>query len=265
MADLTVTGGCQLQYASATQIKLVPMNGDNIQISGINYPIPSAGVTAANTGVYVNGTANQNLAASTLYYVYLFVNNGTLTIDFSSTGHVTDTVAGNVGIEIKSGDNSRSLIGMVYTNGSSQFSDSGANRLVASWFNRTQKTSRGNFTADHTVTATSLIEINSEIRASFLTWGTEDIVAHANVTTWTDSTATATINTFGLDSGFAQFGGALGGSVQMNCPINLNMSAPYSASEGYHFVTLLGNVSPSTTGTWYSSGASGIIYILSNI
>lgn len=240
------------------------MNGDNIQISGINYPIPSAGITAANTSVYVNGSANQNLAASTLYYVYLFVNNGALTIDFSATGHVTDTVAGNVGIEIKSGDNSRSLIGMVYTNGSSQFSDSGATRLVASWFNKKQKTSRGNFTTNRTTTSTSLIEINSEIRAHFLSWGTEDIVAHADISTFTDATASVTTDAFGLDGSGTTFGGAVGGSVQSACSINMNMSAPYPASEGYHFVTLLGQVS-SGTGTWQALAQSGTIYVLSNI
>lgn len=265
MADLTVTGGCQLQFVSATQIKLVPLNGDNIQIAAINYPIPSAGITAANTSVYVNGTASQNLAASTLYYVYLFVNNGTLTIDFSATGHVTDTVAGNVGIEIKSGDNSRSLIGMVYTNGSSQFSDSGANRQVASWFNRRRKTSTGNFTTDRSTTSGSLVELNSEIRTYFLTWGTDDILVSGVQTSVTDATGYITTSAFGLDTGLTTFGGAHGGSVQANCNINMNMMAPYPASEGFHFVTLLAGVSVPATGTWRATAVAGLIHVTSNI
>ena len=123
----------RLAYVSATGINFAPRNGNFVMIAGSLYQIPSAGVSAANTSVYVNGVSGQNLAASTLYYVYLFNNAGTLTVDFSTTAHATDTATG---VEIKSGDNTRTLIGMIYTNLSSQFSDSAALRQVASWFNR---------------------------------------------------------------------------------------------------------------------------------
>lgn len=124
----------RLSYVSATQIKFAPFNGGSVKIAGLLYAIPSAGVTAANTSVYVNGVAGQNLAAATLYYVYLFNNAGTLTIDFSTTAYATDTTTGNVGVVVKNGDNTRSLIGWVYTNGSGGF---GAGPLlnVNSWFN----------------------------------------------------------------------------------------------------------------------------------
>jgi hypothetical protein len=119
-------------FVSATQVIFSPVRGDLVKIAGKVYAIPSAGITAANTSTYVDGTAGQNLAASTLYYAYLFNNAGTLTIDFSTTGHATDATAGNVGVEIKSGVNSRTLIGVLYTDGSGKFQ---AATLLLSWFN----------------------------------------------------------------------------------------------------------------------------------
>jgi hypothetical protein len=160
----------RLKYVSAAQITFAPYNGDIVKIAGALYAIPSAGVTAANTSVYVNGTASQNLAASTLYYVYLFNNSGTLTVNFSTTGHATDTTAGNVGTEIESGNNAYSLIGMVYTNASSQF---GGAALVASWFNRQGKAFTGSVT-NNTTTSTTKVAFGTSV-LSILCWADEPL------------------------------------------------------------------------------------------
>jgi len=172
----------RLSYVGATQIKLAPFNGGSVKIAGLLYAIPSAGITAANTSVYVNGVAGQNLAASTLYYVYLFNNAGTLTIDFSTTGHATDTATGNVGVEIKSGDNSRTLIGMIYTNGSSQFSDTQQFRGVASWFNRRLRALVGINTSNAQTSSTTVwVELDSSKRAYFVTWADSEILTYISV------------------------------------------------------------------------------------
>lgn len=129
-----------LTVSSTTQINFGPKNGNLIQIAGNYFQIPGAGITANNTSVFVNGVAAQNLAASTLYYVYVFNNSGTPTINFSSTtGHVVDTTAGNVGVEIMSGDNTQSFVGLIRTDAASHFQDSGSQRFCASWFNRLNK------------------------------------------------------------------------------------------------------------------------------
>ena len=83
----------------------------------------------------MNGTGSFNIAANTLYYVYAFNNSGTVTADYSTTGHATSTTAGNVGTEIKSGDDTRTLIGMIRT-GASGFLNTADFRGVISWFNR---------------------------------------------------------------------------------------------------------------------------------
>jgi hypothetical protein len=168
----------RLSYVSATQIKFAPFNGGSVKIAGLLYAIPSAGVTTANTSVYVNGTAGQNLAASTLYYVYLFNNAGTLTVDFSATGHAADTTTANVGVEIKSGDNSRTLIGMIFTNASSQFSDAPATRFVASWFNRRNRDAASVALSGATTTSVNVfVEISnsSSGRMALISWGDEAI------------------------------------------------------------------------------------------
>jgi hypothetical protein len=131
-----VTESGRLTFVSSTQLKFAPYKGDRIKINGTVYAIPSAGIAGLNnTGIYLNGVAGQNLVASGLYYVYCFNNAGVLTADFS-TGRATSATAGNVGTEIKSGDDTRSLIGMIYTTAANQFSDAPGARYVRSWFNR---------------------------------------------------------------------------------------------------------------------------------
>ena len=133
-----------LGAASPTStLKFIPYLGDRIKINGTIYPIPSAGITIPSTGVMVDGVAGQNLVAGPYYYLYLFDNAGTLTPDFRSTTagvvtHATSTTAGNVGTEIRSGDDTRTLIGMVQTAGTAPnvFYDQPDFRFMRSWFNR---------------------------------------------------------------------------------------------------------------------------------
>lgn len=138
-AKSPAVGQCQLSYTSATAIGLARRGGDRVSIDGVQYPLPSGGIAAGTTGVYVNGTAAQNLAASTVYYVSLAVVAEVLTLRFwaaSSYGHMPDTTAGNGGTEvIESGGTpipGDTLVGMVMTNASTQFSPA----LTRSWFNR---------------------------------------------------------------------------------------------------------------------------------
>jgi hypothetical protein len=121
----------------SSTLKFIPYNGDRIKINGNIYAIPAAGITSSYTGVYVNGVAGQTLANNTFYCIYLFSNAGVLTFDFSTTSHVTSQTAGNVGVEIKNGDDTRSLIGIIYTSsGTTPFYDQAQYRYIRSWFNR---------------------------------------------------------------------------------------------------------------------------------
>jgi hypothetical protein len=135
--DLHAPFGGVLRFVSSTQLSFLPYRGDCIKINGVIYQIPTTGIVGlANTNCFVNGVAGQNLAGATTYFVYAFNNNGTLTADFSGTGYVISQTAGNVGIAVKNGDNTRSLIGMIFAAGNKTFFDQPGFRYVRSWFNR---------------------------------------------------------------------------------------------------------------------------------
>jgi hypothetical protein len=154
---------------SSTGVAFIPKNGDRVQIAGVVYAIPATGVLAANTGVYVAGIAGQNLVANATYLVCVFNNGGTLTLDFLSTvSHAVDTTTGNVGVEIKTGDNSRTVVGLIRTNGSAQFSDSTAARFTLSWFNRQEKIT--SFGGSNQSTASTVL-VNTGGACTCINWG----------------------------------------------------------------------------------------------
>jgi hypothetical protein len=135
--------GGKLAYVSATALSFKPFNGSYIRLNKVLRPIPIAGITGlANTGVYVNGVAAQNLAANQTYLVYVFDNGGVPTADFcTGTTHAPSATPGNEGTEVKflsgSEDPTRTLLGMCRTNASSQFFEDGLGQFgVATWNNR---------------------------------------------------------------------------------------------------------------------------------
>lgn len=247
----------QLQRNSSTQAALMPFKGNQVVFpNGASYTIPSSGLLSGsiNGGCNLNGVANSTLSASTLYYVYLWYNSGTPVLDFSTTGHAADATTG---IEIKSGDSTRVLAGMIYPQAGPVVVDSASARLVASWHNRQSKYFANAFSADRTLTSASFTEVNSEIRGLFLTWGDAfqcafaggySIAANANpmqfaigvdgVTTLAASVAVGAI-TFNGDGWIGAFGGS------------------FAVAEGQHYITL-GAKSSTGTITFYSSGNSGL-------
>lgn len=243
-------GAGRLTYVGATSIKFAPFNGDRVKIAGVWYPIPSAGVTAANTGVYVNGTGGQNLAADTTYYVYVFNNAGTLTIDFSTTAYADDTTLGNLGVKIKTGDSSRSLIGMVRTNSSSQFSDSASSRLVLSWFNRRPRALEGPALSGATRASSTIGEVSATAQTKFLTWA--DAATTIKARGYAGSDAVCNIGSYiGLDTTGTGYSGAPFTQTVPTANYIYGIAPEYVAelADGYHYATILGNVTAGT-GSW---------------
>lgn len=122
----------------SSQISFHPFRGGWVRINGEDYPIPANGVIGTANNAYINGVAGQTLATETVYRVYVFVDGGgNLQLDFSTTGHETSATPGNVGTEIKVGDDTRSLVGIVQPDGPPMlFYDSVNLRMTRSWFNR---------------------------------------------------------------------------------------------------------------------------------
>jgi hypothetical protein len=197
-------GQCRLSVASTTSLLLSPYQGCAIWINGQTYQIPSAGIAATSTSTYVGGVAAQALAASTLYYVYLFVNSGTLTLDFWTTTHLTDTTAGNVGVEVRSNggspDSTRSLVGMIATDASAHFVDSQTSRTVLNWFNRQNKIFIGANTNGATTASTSFAELSSSARVLTLNWQDDGIFIALNGTGQNQDGSHQAAANVGLDS-----------------------------------------------------------------
>jgi hypothetical protein len=170
-------GECgRLSYVSTTALSFKPFEGNAIKINGAVYEIPSSGMVGlANTGVFINGVAGQNLAVNTRYYVYAFINAGVLTADFSTTGHSTSVASGNSGTEIKTGDETRSLVGMVMTNASSQFTNTLVSRLVVSWFNRVNLSVQGAHTNNFQASALTPYIVTMGA-AEFCVWGDDGVM-----------------------------------------------------------------------------------------
>jgi len=174
----------RLSRASSTAVQFLAFNGDLIKINGVVYQIPAGGIAGgtnlfAGSSTFVNGTGSSNLSATTFYYVYVFNNSGTLTFDFSTTAHATSATATNVGTEIKNGDDTRTFVGAIYTN-SSAITDSVTTRTVISWFNRQRKNLLNSFTAQRTTTSTTLVEVNTEIRCTFIMWADDVLDVSVN-------------------------------------------------------------------------------------
>jgi hypothetical protein len=217
-----VAGG-RFQYVSSTQCQLIPYKGDAIRIQGVIYSIPFGGVAITNTG----------LANNTLYYCYAFMSAGVMTLEFSTTGHVTDTAPGNVGTEIKSGDNSRSLVGMVYTAGGSNLFVNNANaRTVRSWMNR--KTEGINAAALGTNTAIGSSYGVFTGPMSFVAWLNENISIQCNLTALSATTPILTAVCW-LDGAAVGSPGVINmdGSSRV-LPAANPMAAVPIGSEGYH-------------------------------
>jgi hypothetical protein len=185
-----------LVYTSATVLTLTPYQGQFIKIAGAIYPIPAAGVTLSNSG----------LSASTRYYIYAYISGGSVALSASTTGHSADSTAGNVGVEIKTGDSAYTLVGMIYTTGASQFYDASNSRLVLSYFNRLQKTLSGS-AGNATTTSVSSVIVSTAFFSS-LSWADDGLCvllgAQIN-TTGSYALSTAVYDSVGNTFGLAQF------------------------------------------------------------
>jgi hypothetical protein len=243
---VTGHGQCRLSKSGANLI-LLPVAGDKLIVNGVVCTVPSAGVTLAPTG----------LTPGTTYFIYATASAGAVNaLVASTTAHATSSTAGQVGIEVMSGDNTRTLVGMARIITGPAWQDTYAQRFVRSWFKDPGLACRGFLTANRTTASTSFIELNTEIRCEFLAWSNEVfhfcLSGRGFVATGTDR-----INAgIGIDQGTTpetgtqNFGGtATGGTA----------AAPFATqailqiSEGYHFATLAAASNSGATCT-YESG-----------
>jgi hypothetical protein len=220
-----------------TNLRLNPKNGNRLMVNRINYKIPSAGVAMSPA----------SLAASTVYYIYAYISSGTMTLEASATGHSVDSITG---VEIKTGDSTRTLVGMARTDGAVAWETN-----VRSWYNDNGYVGNGVFSTDRTTIQTSLTEINSEIRTGFLCWSGE-IVSVSGGGTHKNSNASSSVSSrLAIDT--TQIGPTateFTDTANQYYSFSLDSSTT-SLSEGYHYLTIYGNVA-TNTGTWSSTNVA---------
>lgn len=244
----------QFVISSATVCKFNPFSGNTICINGRMETIPVGGVSFSNTG----------LVSSTLYYAYAFMSGGAMAGEFSTTARAADTTTG---VEIKSGDSTRSLVGMVFTSASGQFERSLGKANVASWANRQLVGSLSTHTgSDPTTSSITPVEISSLARAEFLIWGGSH--AMLTVAASIDIAGGASRGwTLGIQVESGAISGAPiaqgnNGSASTGRDTAMVRFAHDGLSEGHHYVTpvfAVGNAS------WTATAVNGSIYGMAEV
>ncbi len=236
-------GQCRLSVTSTTVITLSPYNGNLLTINDATYQIPNAGITLSNSG----------LSASTLYYIYAYMNGTTMTLEASATAY---SAGGTARMMTKTGDTTRTLVGMIRVDAFTQFVDDPAHRLLANWFNRQPKSIFNIFTTNRTTTSATITEVNSEIRASFVNWASTIIPVFLQSNVSNSAAADAGTGLL-LDGSSAPYAISTA-TVAMNALFPMYTSTFVSPSEGLHYITL-GAYTASGTLTCYSNANAGAV------
>ena len=226
---LLVHGQCRLVYGSASQVSLERFNGPGgLIINGAMEQIPAIGVAATNSG----------LSADTTYYVYAFMNAGVMELELSTT--VPDALDG---IAIKTGDSTRTLVGIVRPNAVGDFTNIPNRRFVRSWFNEGLLTGGGSFTSAST-TGTSGGALASSTKLEFLVFPGEQMTANFAVTFTDDGSGALQVQAnIGLDGATSAAGDGVGVELSYIAPpgtINQNSQGGgfriISPTLGYHWI-----------------------------
>jgi hypothetical protein len=235
-APLSGHGECQLQFVDATHIALMPIGGGAVKVAGTSLQIPGAGVTITNAG----------LGASAVLRGYLFNNAGAPALELSATASAIDTTAGNIGVRIKAGDNSRTLVGLFQTDGASHFQ---SGLLLRSYFNRGANFGQASSTGS-TVSATP-VKIGSGFDVPFVCFADDLVIAmntgYSGLNNNSETDAWMAIDAATVAPALkANYGGSLASFV----------GTPYSAlwtgalAEGLHTGTLFGNAGTGGTASF---------------
>jgi hypothetical protein len=221
-------GQCYLSK-SGDDLLLSRYNGSALFINGDHHAIPSGGVTLTTSGLSINTT----------YYIYAFMNGSTMTLEASVTARAADSTYGH---QIKSGDATRTLVGLARTIAGPAWQDTAAQRFVISWFNRRNITSFNFYTADVTLTTpTSFTEFSTSVRNEFLIWSEDIALSWGAAGGVSSSTANWTM-AIAYDGTTAEdFTVFPNGSSNTRHGVSF-MTAKTGLAEGYHLTAMVGKV-----------------------
>ena len=230
LLPLLQDGAVRLRYASATAVRLDPVDGGVLFIGDTPQLVPQAGVSGGLSG----------LSTNVLYYVYAYMNGSTMALAFSTTGHVADTY----GRRVLSGNASYRLVGMVRTNGSNQFSDVPENRGVLSYFNR--RSIQGYAAHNNGTTAGTSPSEYVATRIVFLCWS-DEVSTQSVIGNGSNSTAGAFLRTrCWIDGTTAAASGATAAHPTAGGVVMLGATMVHALTEGYHYCSVAYSVTGGT-------------------
>ena len=182
-------------YGASVTPTYIPYNGNLFFINGSNYVIPPAGVALSTSG----------LAASTFYYVYAYINAGSIALEAVTTAYADSAIYGH---KIKTGDGTRSLVGAVLTTAGTLFSMTHGFLGVLSYYNKKQRTSNLGITVNRTPANNA--EVNIEVRTTFIQWANDETIARTRGIILIPASISAAFGCYlGVDSATAAYVGQL--------------------------------------------------------
>ncbi len=219
---------------SGGNLTLTPVGGNQVYIDGTRYSYTS--MPTLGTG---------GLSASTLYYIYLYDNAGTATLEASATVPTT----GTNGYTQKTGDATRCLVGMAYTTAGTAWADSATQRFVASWRNRIPRQGQAVVASNRTTSSGTPTEMSSADRVEFVCWSDQLCIGFGSGYMAHSDTGGAYFFVTPYFDGTTAGGGALLQPSTSNYGSPAAIAVGAALSTGYHYFTVFGNVSAGT-GTW---------------
>lgn len=184
---------------SGGNILLSRYNGSMLWINGKNETVPNAGVTLLPTAV----------VAATLYYIYAFMSAGVMTLERVTTVPVTDTT---FGIRVKTGDATRTLVGMAIAQTGGTWTDIPSYRGVISWFNQRPIECVIPLGGNISTASVTSVELDSSYRIAGLAWVGNPVAAGHSGSASNSSIATVGVNISRISGSLGT--GAFDGGVQ---------------------------------------------------
>jgi hypothetical protein len=238
-------GQCRLTK-SGSNLLLSPFNGNGLTINGVVCKIPAAGITLAPTA----------LSVGTTYYIYATASGTAVNaLEASTTTHATDSTTG---VEIKSGDATRTLVGMARIITGPAWSDTTAQRFVVSWFNRRPISLQAVLSASQGNAGTSYSVLLAGLLLEVLSWAS-DQVSGTFQGGLTNNVANAVSQTaIFIDGAAAESFSATGAYISaaaqpVYCSVNNNQ-----LSEGYHSLQVYALQNVASTATYIGGGSSAV-------
>lgn len=245
----------RLERQSATQLRYNVYAGRYLEINGEVYTVDgtAAGGQIDTTDNLITATgadAGAAMGASTVYYVYCS-NASASPFASDCRGSTTAASAYRGGQYLGTSGNAANwrLVGLVRTNGSTQFVDSASQRFVLSYFNRRRIAASVTDANNRTSTSTSLVEVSTTRRVEFLSWADEwtDLIVQTEMRQ--DTAGQITRLGLQVDATTGSLSGSYVAIVQFTSNgLEVAAASHFAAnlSEGYHYLTPMISVSANT-------------------